>query len=233
MVHDGNREQIAGELLLTYDPTPGTYMYEWNNDIAEDARFAMSLGFVFRHLPTTRDAAIGILPDGRTFFPFPGAPPAEDLWEVHTRIVSKVNRDLGIIANLYGGDAQANGSDPRLISRYGGDVRMIYKKMKFSGFVKVDDWGPYDYHRDFNLTFPLQLMADFSTNLGTPTWFDLPNTRIGVRGTWRSLNQYSPRYAPTYMMDPSGEMVPDPTAPGFDNGTEWEFRTYIQIDITN
>src|SRR6056297_2589945 len=125
-----------------------TYMYEWNNDIAEDARFAMSLGFVFRHLPTTRDAAIGILPDGRTFFPFPGAPPAEDLWEVHTRIVSKVNRDLGIIANLYGGDAQANGSDPRLISRYGGDVRMIYKKMKFSGFVKVDDWGPYDYHRD-------------------------------------------------------------------------------------
>ncbi|HKK24574.1 MAG TPA: glycoside hydrolase family 2 TIM barrel-domain containing protein, partial [Gracilimonas sp.] len=233
VVNDGNREQIAGELLLTYDPTPGTYMYEWNNDIAEDARFAMSLGFVFRHLPTTRDAAIGILPDGRTFFPFPGAPPAEDLWEVHTRIVSKVNRDLGIIANLYGGDAQANGSDPRLISRYGGDVRMIYKKMKFSGFVKVDDWGPYDYHRDFNLTFPLQLMADFSTNLGTPTWFDLPNTRIGVRGTWRSLNQYSPRYAPTYMMDPSGEMVPDPTAPGFDNGTEWEFRTYIQIDITN
>ena len=233
VVNDGNREQIAGELLLTYDPTPGTYMYEWNNDIAEDARFAMSLGFVFRHLPTTRDAAIGILPDGRTFFPFPGAPPAEDLWEVHTRIVSKVNRDLGIIANLYGGDAQANGSDPRLISRYGGDVRMIYKKMKFSGFVKVDDWGPYDYHRDFNLTFPLQLMADFSTNLGTPTWFDLPSTRIGVRGTWRSLNQYSPRYAPTYMMDPSGEMVPDPTAPGFDNGTEWEFRTYIQIDITN
>ena len=229
----GNREQIAGELLLTYDPTPGTYMYEWNNDMAEDARFAMSLGFVFRHLPTTRDAAIGILPDGRTFFPFPGAPPAEDLWEVHTRIVSKVNRDLGIIANLYGGDAQANGSDPRLISRFGGDVRMIYKKMKFSGFVKVDDWGPYDYHRDFNLTFPLQLMADFSTDLGTPDWFDLPSTRIGVRGTWRSLDQYSPRYAPTYMMDPSGEMVPDPTAPGFGNGTEWEFRTYIQIDITN
>lgn len=229
----GNREQIAGELLLTYDPTPGTYMYEWNNDMAEDARFAMSLGFVFRHLKTTRDAAIGILPDGRTFFPFPGAPPAADLWEVHARVVSKLNRDLGIIANLYGGDAQANGSDPRLISRYGGDVRMIYKKMKVSSFVKVNDWGPYDYHRDFNLTFPLQLMADFSTDLGTPDWFDLPSTRIGVRGTWRSLDQYSPRYAPTYTMDPSGEMVPDPTAPGFDNGTEWEFRTYIQIDITN
>ncbi|WP_428236706.1 glycoside hydrolase family 2 TIM barrel-domain containing protein [Gracilimonas sp.] len=228
-----NREQIAGELLLTFDPTPGTYMYDWNNDIAEDAPFAMSLGFVYRHLPTTQDAAIGILPDGRTFFPFPGAPPARDLWEVHARVVSKFNTNLGVIANLYGGDAQANGSDPRLITRYGGDVRVIYKKSKFSSFVKVNDWGPYDYHRDFNLTYPLQLMGDLSMNLGKPDWFDLPSTRIGVRGTWRSLSDYSPRYAPTYTLNTSGERVPDPTAPGFDNGTEWEFRTYIQIDITN
>ena len=40
----GNRETIAGELLLTYDPTPGTWMYEWDNDRAEDAKFAMNLG---------------------------------------------------------------------------------------------------------------------------------------------------------------------------------------------
>lgn len=228
----GNREQVAGELLLTYDPTPGTYMYEWNNDFAEDASFAMSLGIVYRHLPTTQDAAIGIFPDGRTFFPFPGAPPAQDLWEVNGRIVSKLNRNLGFIANLYGGDAQARGSDPRTINRYGGDVRMIYKKVKLSSFVKVNDWGPYDYHRDFNLTFPLQLMADFSSNLGKPGWFELPSTRIGVKATWRSLNEYSPRYAPTYVLAPSGDFVPDPTAIGFDNGSEWEFRTYIQIDIS-
>jgi hypothetical protein len=228
-----NREQIAGELLLTYDPTPGTYMYEWNNDTVEDAPFAMSLGFVYRYLPTTQDAAIGILPDGRTFFPFPGAPPARDLWEVNARVVSKFNTNLGIIANLYGGDAQARGSDPRLITRFGGDVRMIYKNLKASTFVKVNDWGPYDYYRDFNLTFPLQLMADLSVNLGKPGWFNLPSTRIGVRGTWRSLNDYSPRYAPTYTLNTSGERVPDPTAPGYDNGSEWEFRTYIQIDITN
>ena len=229
----GNREQIAGELLLTYDPTPGTYMYNWDSDMAEDARFAMNLGVVFRHLPTTQDAAIGILPDGRTFFPFPGAPPAQDLWEVHSRIVSKVNRDFGIIANLYGGDAQANGSDDRLITRFGGDLRMIYNNYKVSTGVKINDWGPYDYHRDFNLTFPLQLMADFSLDLGNPDWFNLPSTRLGFRGKYRTLNEFSPRYAPTYTTNASGERVPDPTAPGFDNGTEWEFRTYIQIDITN
>jgi hypothetical protein len=32
-----NRETVAGEILFTYDPTPGTWMYEWDNDIAEDA----------------------------------------------------------------------------------------------------------------------------------------------------------------------------------------------------
>ena len=31
-----NRETTAGELLLSYDPTPGTWMYEWDNDRAED-----------------------------------------------------------------------------------------------------------------------------------------------------------------------------------------------------
>ncbi|TAE10387.1 MAG: glycosidase, partial [Bacteroidetes bacterium] len=43
-----NRETVAGELLLTYDPTPATWMYEWDNDRAEDAKFAISAGVVYR-----------------------------------------------------------------------------------------------------------------------------------------------------------------------------------------
>jgi hypothetical protein len=228
-----NREQVAGELLLTYDPTPGTWMYDWDNDRTEDSKFAVSAGVVFRHLPTTQDAAIGILPDGRTTFAFDGAAPAEDLYEVNARVISKWSRDLGIIANIYTGDAQANGSDARTIHRYGMDLRMIYKNIKLASFVKINDWGPYDYHRDYNLTYPLQLMADLSTEIGKPDWFILPGTRIGIRGTWRSLNQYSPRYNPTQIMDPAGNWVPDPTAIGFPNGDEWEIRTYIHINVGN
>src|SRR5690606_27802089 len=78
-----NREQVAGELAITFDPTPGTWMYDWDSDQTEDAILAISAGFVFRHLPTTQDAAIGILPDGRTTFAFDGAPPAADLYEVY------------------------------------------------------------------------------------------------------------------------------------------------------
>ncbi len=226
-----NRETVAAEILFTYDPTPGTWMYAWDNDYAEDAGFAISAGFVYRHHPTTMDAAIGILPDGRSTFAFPGAPPAKDLWEIHARIVSKPNCDLGMIAVLYGGPAQANGSDLRTVNRFGTDLRVIYKNYMLNSFVRVNDWGPYDYHRDFNLTFPLQLMGDFSMSLGKPDWFMQPQTRIGVRATWRALNEFSPRYAPTMSWDPSGEFVPNPRAIGFDNGREWEFRTYIQINI--
>jgi len=227
----GNREQVAGELLFTFDPTPGSWMYNWDSDRSEDAKFALSAGVVYRHLPTTQDAAIGILPDGRTTFAFPGAAPAQDLWEVNTRLVSKISSEFGLIANLYAGDAQANGSDARTISRYGMDLRVIHKTLKVMSFVRVNDWGPYDYHRDFNLTFPLQLMADVSISLGKPDWFNMPDTRFGVRGTYRTLDRYSPRYAPTTTVNGAGNPVPDPNAIGFDNGNEWEIRTYLFINI--
>ncbi|PNQ74681.1 glycosidase [Hanstruepera neustonica] len=224
-----NRETVGGELLLTFDPTPGTWMYQWDNDRQEDAKFAFSTGFVYRHLPTSQDAAIGILPDGRTTFAFPGAAPAEDLWESNTRIVSKMHSDFGIIANLYFGNAQANGSDARLIERYGGDVRVIYKKLKLVYSSKFNDWGPYDYHRDFNLTFPVQVMLDLSTTLGKPDWFILPNTQIGIRGTYRTLDQYSNRYAPAAVEGFSTLPILSPV--GFPDGDEWEIRTYIHINI--
>lgn len=223
-----NRETVAGELLLTYDPTPGTWMYEWDNDRSEDAKFAISSGFVYRHLPTSQDAAIGFLAN-RQSFAFPGSAPAQDLWESNTRIVSKLNPDFGLIANLYFGNAQARGSDERLIERLGGDVRMIYKNWKLSHSFKFNDWGPFDYHRDFNLTYPVQLMLDISTTVGKQKWLVLPSTKIGLRGTWRSLNEFSPRYAPAVTPEFSTEPIISPV--GFDNGTEWEIRTYVHLNI--
>jgi len=224
-----NRETFGGELLLTYDPTPGTWMYEWDNDMAEDAKFAISSDFVYRHLPTTQDAAIGFLAN-RTAFAFDKSAPAQDLWESNTRIVSKLTPNFGFITNLYFGNGQANGSDERLIKRMGGDVRLIYKQVKLVGSLKINDCGPFDYHRDFNLTFPLQYSLDLSTSLGKPDWFILPNTKIGIMGTWRALDQYSPRYLPNQT---ASVFATDPiiSPVGFDNGSEWEIRTYIHINI--
>jgi len=225
-----NRETVAGELLITFDPTPATWMYEWDNDMQEDAPFAVSLDFVYRHHPTTQDAGIGVMAN-RTLFAFPGAPEAHDLWEVNTRIVSKLTHDFGLVAKILVGNAQSNGSDERIIERYSGDLTMIYKKVKLMSSLKINDWGPYDYYRDFNLTYPMQFIADFSANAGKPNWFNLPNTRVGIRAAWRSLDQYSPRYAPTYIMSTTGVMEPDPTALGYDNGNEWEIRAYLHFKI--
>ncbi|WP_432670228.1 glycoside hydrolase family 2 TIM barrel-domain containing protein [Flavobacterium sp. SM2513] len=226
-----NRETLGGELLLTYDPTPATWMYEWDNDLAEDAKFAISSGFVFRHLPTTQDAAIGFLAN-RSLFAFEKSAPAQDLWESNTRVVSKVSPDFGLIANIYFGNGQANGDSDRTINRAGGDFRVIYRKVKVTSSIKFNDWGPFDYHRDFNITFPLQTALDISTSVGKPDWFILPNTKIGIMGIWRSLDQNSGgRYAPNAIPADTFPAVPTISPVGFGNGSEWEIRTYIHINI--
>jgi len=225
-----NRETVAGELLLTFDPTPGTWMYEWDNDRAEDATLAASLGFVYRHLRSSTDANIIFPGTGRVPTAADGAPPARDLWEVNARVVSKISPELGMIANIYGGNGQARGSDPRTIERVGGDLRVIYKSYKLSSHLKFNDWGPFDYHRDFNLTFPVQVMADLSTTVGKQDWFILPNTTIGTSFIWRSLNEFSPRYAPMAVADEfATEPIVSPV--GFPNGSEWELRMYLHVNV--
>jgi hypothetical protein len=224
----GNRETSGAELLLTWDPTPATWFWAWDNDVREDARMAASLGFMYRHQPTTRDASIGLLEDGSTTFAFPGGPPARDLWDVRARVVSKIGSDLRVVAHLYGGTAQPNSFGDRLVEHYGFDTQVAWRRLNLRTSAKFDDWGPYDYHRDFNLTYPVQLMADISHTLGTPKWFDYTQTRFGMRGTWRSLDQYSPRYAPGYVPGPGGSLVPDPLIPA-PNGNEWEIRTYLHF----
>jgi hypothetical protein len=103
--------------------------------------------------------------------------------------------------------------------------------MKVNTHVKVNDWGPFDYHRDFNLTFPMQLMLDISSTISKPDWFILPSTQIGIRGTWRALDQFSPRYSPnetTVGTFPPQQII---SAVGFPNGSEWEIMTYIHINL--
>ena len=40
-----NREAESIELYMTYDPTPGSWFYDWNVDMTEDAAFAFNIGF--------------------------------------------------------------------------------------------------------------------------------------------------------------------------------------------
>ncbi len=225
-----NREMTAFEILLTYDQTPASWMWAWDNDAREDAKLAWSLGLILRHMPTTKDASIYIAEDGRTTYAFPGGTPPRDMWEMHGHFISAIGGNKRFVSHFYGGEGEPNGEDTRLIHRYGISALLIWSRMSFGAAAKFNDWGPYDYHRDFNLTYPVQLIGDVSYSLGEYRWFDFPSTKMGIRASWRSLDEYSPRYCPGLVPDAFGSLQCDPTADG-PNGSEWEIRTYLHLSI--
>ncbi len=248
----GNREMKAAELLLTYDPHPATWFYAWDNNRHEGARFAFNLGFVFKDMPTTRDAYVFYHTDGITRYAFGGAAPGHTEWEIYSRVTGKLGQQTRIVANIYGGmiepngwvnygqeaseleieDRKVNSQVNRLIHRYGADARLIHKSVALTGMIKFNDWGIYDYHRDWNLTFPLQLMGEVSWSLGSPQWFGEPETRIGFRGLYRTLDKNSNRYhlPDDWENSPSWDSFMEDVERNGD-GTEWEFRTFIHFSI--
>ncbi len=225
-----NRETVGYEMIVTYDPTPATWFWQWDNDIREDAPFAAALGLVYQDFKTTMDAALYVSADG-SVFPFLASTPERSLWEAYARIVSSPTPSLRLIANAFAGEAEPTGDDPRLIERFGADARVSYGKTLMQVHAKFDDFGPYDYHRDFNLTYPEQYMIDIARTVGTPGLLvDDLQTKIGLRFTYRGLNEFSPRYCPGLVLNSDGEWVCDETAVGPD-GSEWEFRSYLHFSM--
>ncbi len=221
-----NRETTAAELLFVYDPTPATWFWAWDSDRKENADLAFSVGLVAKRHHTTADSRPFYSAGGEVYV-FPGATPARDLWEINSRIVKKLPGDARMISHLALGTVEPNGDNARLVKRFSADTRIVWPAIALAGYAKFNDYGPYDYHRDHNLTYPMQLMADVSYNLGRPKWLDGRQTMFGVRATYRTLDRYSPRYAPEGYDAPEveGELFPD----GLDGGREWEIRTYLHM----
>ena len=211
-----NREMLAAELLLVYDPTPATWYWAWDRDVREDAKFAASLDAVYRVQPTSMDSGIAILADG-TLAPFGGAPPTHDTWDVTFRFISNMGYRLKLIGSLFAGQIQSTGISDRLITRAGGEVKLYYRGWLLANSLRFNDWGPYDYQRDFNLTFPVQWYGDLGYTVTSflPRWL---GTRVGVRAQVRTLDASSENY------------VPDPTHPNA-IGLEYEIGAYVHLSL--
>ena len=184
-----NRETLGAELLITFDPTPGTWFWSWDREMREDAPFAAGLDIVYRRQPTSRDAGIAILADGSTVA-FGTAPPATDEWETTLRLVGNPSQRLKLYGTAFVGNVQSPGEDPRKILRYGLDGSVLLDTLQLTASLHLNDWGPYDYHRVFNLTYPIQLGGDLSYGLKRPV-LGAVTTRFGLRGLVRYLNEYS------------------------------------------
>ena len=68
------------------------------------------------------------------------------------------------------------------------------RKHVFSGYFMKDAWGPYDFYRDFNLTFPEQVKLDYSVRLGSTGQIGSVTdedqaTRLGLRVLYRSYGE--------------------------------------------
>ncbi|MCY1032393.1 hypothetical protein OV207_13055 [Corallococcus sp. BB11-1] len=184
-----NRETLGAELLITFDPTPGTWFWAWDRDLREDAPFAAGLDIVYRHQPTSRDAGIAILADGSTVA-FGRSPVARDEWETTLRMVGNPSQRLRLFGTAFVGSNQSSGEDDRQIHRFGLDGSVLYDTLLLAAQMRFNDWGPYDYHRVFNLTYPVQLGGDLSYGLKKPV-LGAVSTRFGLRGLVRMLDEFS------------------------------------------
>ena len=216
-----NRETYGFELLMGWDPTPATPLYAWDNAQREDAFVSVALDFVYKILPTSQDAAAAIgVPDSGTgpnfLFAFPTAAPARNLWDLSARTIVNFTHNMRLVNWIYAGQGQANGDDARTVNRFGTYGWYTLGSFNINYHLKFNDWGPYDYHKDFNLTFPLQVLLDLSYAYEPPKLYAPAATRFGVAGQFRNLNRFSNRYRF------------DPADPGL-KGREWEIKTYVQF----
>jgi hypothetical protein len=77
----------------------------------------------------------------------------------------------------------------------------------------------------------MQLVLDLSTVVGKAGWWDLPQTRLGVSYTYRTLDSNSPRYCPEMMLNDLNELECNPDALGAEEGNEWQIMTYMHLNI--
>ncbi|MEL7022701.1 MAG: hypothetical protein AAGL69_03075 [Pseudomonadota bacterium] len=188
-----NREARAAELFMTWDPTGATPFYQWDNDYREDAGFAFNIGANYTEYPTPTDANLFFLVEADTNASFGRGLPAEDVWSVTSRMVFNVSPNARFITRLVRGFDQSTG-DPEGGTRDFFEIHgkaVINQRHIISGYFKKDAWGPYDFQRQFNLTFPEQYRIDYAY-LMDQRLDDRFSTQMGFRILARTNDENSP-----------------------------------------
>ena len=195
----GNREARAAEIYFTWDPTGATPYYDWDNEWREDAPFAVDFGGTYTEFPTRTDSYQFFFAPTESNAAFGQGLPAEDVWTVSSRMTFNTKNRTKLIFKGVRGFQQSTG-DPT------GGTRDFWElhgkavwggKHTLSGYFLKDAWGPYDFYRQFNVTFPEQVKLDYSYLLG-PGYSAIADrvsedhaTKIGVRALYRAFDENS------------------------------------------
>ncbi|MGD8236485.1 MAG: glycoside hydrolase family 2 TIM barrel-domain containing protein [Chromatiales bacterium] len=204
-----NREARSAEIFLTYDPTPATYFYAWDNDEREDAKFAYNIGLTYTRYPTATDSELFYFePQGRNV-PFGTGLEADDVWLLTSKMVFNPSSSFKAILKLEFGKQQPTGV-PESATEYASlESKFIIKDQNIVYFKFVKDgWGPYDFQRQFDVKYPEQYELEYVRllNKGLPEKY---SSKVGIKALYRTLDGDSPEYL------------------GGLNDYMYEFQTYI------
>ncbi|MBT8135803.1 MAG: hypothetical protein KJO54_02185 [Gammaproteobacteria bacterium] len=201
----GNRDTRAAELFITYDPTGATPFYQWDNDFREDAKFAFNLGLNYTEYPTATDSYQFFFEPTGANAAFGVGLPKEDVYEASSRMVYNAGTNAKYILNLHAGFQQSTGTpfagDNTMPDNPQDGTRRFYiargkailgKKHIFEGYFKKNAWGPYDFHRQFNITYPEQYKLDYSILLDSKR-NEGTSTKVGVKTLFRTFDENSPQ----------------------------------------
>jgi hypothetical protein len=188
-----NREAKSGEFFFSYDPTPASSFYAWDYERKEDAKLAFSLGGVYTKYETETDANLFYYQEGEINAPFASGLSAEEVWLGKLKLVMNPNPNLKMIANVSLGKQQSSGTPEGDLAEFAelSTKFILAKRHYIESYIKKDAWGPLDWYRQFNITFPYQYMLDYSFLMDS-LFSEEASSRIGFRGLLRELNNDSP-----------------------------------------
>ena len=152
-----------------------------------------NFGANYTEFLTNTDSYLFFFDQGGFNAPFGVGLPAEDIWTVSSRMIFNPSVDRKYIFRVTRGLGQSTG-DPTGGSRKFWNLSgsmIVDKTHYFDWSYAKDHWGPYDFYRQFNITYPTQLMLDYSyllDNKGNKS----KSSKVGVRFKYRSLDENSP-----------------------------------------
>lgn len=187
----GNRAARSAEVNLTYDPTPATQFYAWDNDLREDAKFAYNVGLNVTHYPTATDANLFFYEEGNRNAAFGEGLSKETVGTLKSKMV--FNPKPGVKAVVKGeiGKQQPTGK-PAAATQYASleGKLVLDNKHVFTAGYKKDAWGPYDFERQFDLKYPEQVELGY-VNLLDKGKSEKKSSKIGVKASYRTLDKNS------------------------------------------
>lgn len=191
----GNRAAKSAEIYLTYDPTPETYFYDWDNDVRENAKFAFNIGLTATRFSTGTDSSLYYNGDIEALASSGDSLSADDVWLLKSKMVFNPKPGYKAVVNLEAGKQQPSmkfaNENADANEYYSMQGKFILNNQHiFSATYKKDAWGSYDYQRDFNIRYPDQIELAY-THLLNKGKTESTSSKVGVKALYRTLDESS------------------------------------------